>query len=175
MKHSKLEVAVGQFKDPRRAWDAVSALKNAGFDPEDISVFTPADTQQRADTSLEKHSEANGRDGRGLVAGAVLGGLGGWLAGVRALAIPTVGPFIAAGSVALGAGIGTIAGGALGLGVPRDEFSFHLGKGRRGRALVLVRAGSRLDDATRIMRDYGASSVEHARESAANGVAGGVP
>src|SRR6266850_3817594 len=107
------EIAVGQFRDPRRARDAITALKNAGFPTDDITLLIPVNQEVAApdDEASQRGAEGRGRGTRGIVAGAVLGGLSGWLAGLRALAVPSVGPFIAAGSVALGAGVGTIAGG----------------------------------------------------------------
>ena len=151
---SDRDMAVGLFQDSQRARDAIDALKNAGFSAEDISLLIPAG---------EGTTEPAGRGTKSLVAGAVLGGLGGWLAGIRALALPTVGPFIAAGSVALGAGIGTIAGGML--DIFKDGAGF-LGSDKRGRpTLVLVRAASRLNEAERILRDHGAYHVEHVREA----------
>jgi rhodanese-related sulfurtransferase len=158
------EMAVGLFQDSQRAKDAINALKHAGFSDDDINLLIPA-----GDGGME----SAGRDTKSLVAGAVLGGLGGWLAGIRALTFPTVGPFIAAGSVALGAGIGTIAGGML--GISKNE-ARYLGSEKRGRpTLVLVRAGSRLDEAARILREQAADDVEHVREAPTSVAMGATP
>jgi hypothetical protein len=153
------DVAVGLFRDPDRASDAIAALKNAGFPAEAISVLVPA-------TEEPAQHPAEGRDHgtRGIVAGAVLGGLSGWLAGLRALAVPYVGPFIAAGSVALGAGVGTIAGGMLGLGTQRRGLGQH--------TLVMVNAGDRIDEAERVLRANGAINVERARAASPSMLAG---
>jgi hypothetical protein len=156
---SSREVAVGLFPDPQQAGDAINALNKAGFSADDISLLVP-DSEP---ASSHWRTEGESRGTKGLVAGAVLGGLGGWLAGIRALPIPTVGPFIAAGSVALGAGVGTIAGAVLGIGVSNNRHT-----------LVLVRAADRLDEANRILRDHGAARVEHVREVSPSVVSGGV-
>ena len=71
----------------------------------------------------------------------MLGGLGGWLAGVRALAIPVLGPYIAAGATALGAGVGTILGGIAGPGLARPRGDRDVEQ-RGGDTLVLVHAGN---------------------------------
>ena len=150
---STRHVAVGQFTDPQQAGEAVAALRNAGFT--DITLLTPVDTESSDEPG--DHSPGDPmRASRGLIAGAMVGGLGGGLAGLRALPIPTLGPFIAAGSVALGAGIGTLAAGLLGLGPPRPL--------RRLPSLVLVRTDERLRDAERIMREHDAHDVTYTQE-----------
>jgi hypothetical protein len=82
----------------------------------------------------------------GAPAGGVLGGLGGWLVDIGALAIPGC-PFIAAGALAtarggaaIGAGVGAIAGARVGMGVPKDEAAFYEGEVKSGRTLAAVRA-----------------------------------
>jgi len=158
---SSREVAVGLFRDPQQVQNAVNSLKNAGFSADDISLLVPW-TEAAEPSAGEQGQQANPRSTKGLVAGAILGGVGGWLAGIRALTIPIVVPFIAAGSAALGAGIGTVAGGILGMRNSRDP-SFPASGPRRERTIVLVQAGSRVDEADRILRDHGADFVEHAR------------
>jgi hypothetical protein len=156
------DVAVGLFREPEPASAAITALKNAGFAAEDVSLLIPATEEPAPPTA-----EGADRGTRGIVAGAVLGGLSGWLAGLRALAVPYVGPFIAAGSVALGAGVGTIAGGMLGLGTQRSGLGQH--------TLVLVKAGGRMDEAERILRLYGALNVERARAASPGVLTGAAP
>ncbi len=156
------EVVVGLFKDAQRAQEAVAALRAVGFSDRDISLFVPF--SKDAAGSLDANHPDSGRGNASLVAGAILGGLGGWLAGVRALAIPVLGPYIAAGATALGAGIGTILFGVAGLGLARRRAN-HQGKPQRGGlTLVLVRVGSRLDEAERILRAHSARQVERAQQ-----------
>jgi hypothetical protein len=101
-------------------------LRNAGFSPSDISVLAP-DRGVRAGT------------------GAILGGALGWLAGIGALAIPGVGPLIAAGPIlaalsgaALGGTVGGATGGLVGLGIPEYEAQQYAGKLREGNVLMAV-------------------------------------
>jgi rhodanese-related sulfurtransferase len=156
-------VAVGLFRDPEQANLAIAALKEAGFSESDVTLFVPA-TDMSPNTG-----EPDGRRGtKSIVAGAVLGGLSGWLAGVRALPIPVLGPYIAAGATALGAGVGTIVGGMAGMGVGRRRLEqnghvHHTGS----TVVVLVQAGNRVEEAERILRRHGAREVEHVRQSAA--------
>ena len=153
---TRREVAIGLFQDASRATDAVDALKQAGFSATDVSVFVPSG----GPASTEAAETARGA--RSLVAGAIVGGLGGWLVGIRALPIPIVGPFIAAGAAALGAGIGTVVGGLAGMSVsPRARQQLEQD------AVVVVRDGDRLHEAERILRKHGASTVEHARDESA--------
>jgi rhodanese-related sulfurtransferase len=156
---SSREVAVGLFQDAQRAYDAIAALKQAGFSAPDVSLLVPASGQtleHGSDTSSESR-----RGTRSLVAGAVLGGLGGWLAGLRAFAVPLVGPYIAAGAIAFGAGIGTILGGIASMRGSKDR-----GDQQDHEVVVLVHAGSRVDEAERILRAHGALEAERALESA---------
>jgi rhodanese-related sulfurtransferase len=160
------DTLVGIFDNPEQARDAIDALKNAGFDRDDISLLMP----QRGDgrnVDDDKGEEVAKGAGAGLVTGGVLGGLAGWLVGVGALAIPGVGPFIAAGALGtalsgavMGGGIGAIAGALVRMGVPEDEAKYYEDEVRAGRSLVVVRAGARVDEARRILRAYGARDVQ---------------
>jgi len=157
---------VGVFEDPEAARRAISALKDDGFDGDAISVLTPdrGDTRAMAE---DTGTHAGGGAATGAVAGGLLGGLGGWLVGIGALAIPGVGPFIAAGAfatalggAAVGAGVGAIAGALVGMGVPEEHAKYYEGEVRQGRTLVTVRAGNRYDDAQQVLRDAGAYDIE---------------
>src|SRR5205085_7687837 len=97
----------------------------------------------------------------------ILGGLGGWLVGIGALAIPGVGPLLAAGALgaaltgaAIGAGVGAIAGALVGMGIPEDEAKYYEGEVRVGRTLVTVQATGWYEEARDIMRDHGAYDIE---------------
>jgi rhodanese-related sulfurtransferase len=162
------ETVVGVFDNPEQARDAIDALKNAGFDPGDISLLMP----QHGDGNGHKVGDDKGKEiakgaGAGLAAGGILGGLAGWLVGVGALAIPGVGPIIAAGALgtalsgaAVGAGVGAIAGALVRMGVPEDEAKAYEDEVRAGRTLVVVRAGARVDEAWRLLRASGARDVQ---------------
>src|SRR5205823_4609788 len=153
---------IGVFDDGLSARDAIHALKEAGFSGPDISILVPD-----ADASREFASETGVATregaGRGALAGGVLGGLAGWLIGIGALAVPGVGPLLAAGALgaalsglAVGAGVGAIAGALVGIGVPEDEAAWYEQEVRGGRALVSVVARERRDEAREVMRRFGA-------------------
>jgi hypothetical protein len=161
------DVAVGVFNDPDAARDALRALKDAGFSGEDISVLMP-DRGDARDVAREAGTKAGEGAGTGAVAGGILGGLTGWLVGVGALAIPGVGPLIAAGAfasaltgAAVGAGAGAIAGALIGMGLPEPEAKEYEQQVRSGRTLVVVRAGNRAAEAERIMMERGAYNMQH--------------
>jgi len=158
--------AVGLFHDPEQARGAIEALKDAGFRGEDINLLMQ-DRGEARDLAADTGTKAGEGAATGAVTGGILGGLGGWLVGIGALAIPGVGPFIAAGAfgtalagVAVGAGIGAIAGALIGMGIPEEEAKYYEQEVRGGRTLVAVRAGNRYDEAQRLLRQYGAYDVE---------------
>ncbi len=157
---------VGVFDDREEAREAIEALKDDGFAADAISILSP-DKQATQEIAEDTGTHAGAGAATGAIAGGVLGGLGGWLVGIGALAIPGVGPFIAAGAfaaalggAAIGAGIGAIAGALMGMGVPEEHAKYYEGEARAGKTLVTVRADTRYDDAQRILREYGAYDVE---------------
>jgi uncharacterized protein (TIGR02271 family) len=157
---------VGVFEDTAEARRAIEALKDAGFTGEHISVLAPDRDDTRA-VAEETGTRAGEDAARGAVAGGILGGLGGWLVGIGALAIPGVGPFLAAGAfatalggAAIGAGVGAIAGALVGMGVPQEHAEYYEGEVKRGRTLVTVSADGRYEEAQRLLRDHGAYDVE---------------
>src|SRR2546425_471495 len=87
---------VGVFRDREDAREAIEALKEDGFNPDTISILSPEkqDTEEMAD---DTGTHAGSGAASGAMAGGILGGVGGWLLGIGALAIPGIGPFIAAG------------------------------------------------------------------------------
>jgi len=122
----------------------VDQLKNANFSNNDISVLFP-DKDTTRDFAHEKHTKAPEGVATGAGTGGVIGGALGWVAGIGALAIPGVGPFIAAGPIiaalsgaALGATVGGIAGGLIGLGIPEIEAKRYEGKIKEGNLLISV-------------------------------------
>src|SRR5947207_11462557 len=93
------DVVVGVFRDAEEARDAISALKDAGFSAGDISILMHdgGDTTRMAE---DTGTSAGTGAATGAVAGGLLGGLAGWLVGIGSLAIPGIGPFLAAGAFA---------------------------------------------------------------------------
>jgi uncharacterized protein (TIGR02271 family) len=176
---TRRETVVGVFHSPDRARDAIEALKDKGFAADDIGVLMH-DREQAGDVARDTgvHSHAGEGAATGAVAGGILGGLGGWLVGIGALAIPGIGPLVAAGAfgaalggAAIGAGVGAIAGALVGMGVPKEEAEYYEGEVRGGRTLVTVKAPSRYAEAQQILRDHDAYDVETRDRATAPGIA----
>ena len=122
----------------------VDRLKTENFSNNDISVLFP-DKDTTRDFAHEKNTKAPEGAVAGASTGGVIGGALGWIAGIGALAIPGVGPFIAAGPIlaalsgaAVGATVGGIAGGLIGLGIPEIEAKRYEGKIKKGNILISV-------------------------------------
>ena len=122
----------------------VDRLKEEGFSNNDISALFPDKTGTR-DFAVEKGTKAPEGAATGAGTGAVLGGAFGWLAGIGALAIPGVGPFVAAGPIAaalsgaaVGGAVGGIAGSLIGMGIPEYEAKRYEGKVKQGGILLSV-------------------------------------
>ncbi len=133
-----------------QAISIVDQLKAAGFSPNDISVLLPDKTGTR-DFAYEQHTKAPEGAATGAGTGGVLGGALGWLVGIGALAIPGLGPFIAAGPImaalsgaAAGAALGGVTGALVGLGIPEYEAKRYEGRIRSGAALLSVHCGDRV-------------------------------
>jgi len=140
-----------------QATKIVGQLEAAGFSPNDISVLMP-DRSGTRDFAHEHNTKAPEGAVAGAGTGGVLGGTVGLLAGIGALAIPGVGPFLAAGPImaalsgaAVGATVGGIAGALVGLGIPEDEAT----------GAAAVRITTQLERALTIVQGRG--SVIHAR------------
>src|SRR3979411_2756473 len=117
----------GIYSDRTHAEEAVDALRLAGFRNSDVSALLP-DNVGSKDLAHEKNTKAPEGAATGSISGGVLGGALGWLAGIGVLAIPGLGPFIAAGpimSALAGAGaggtIGGLVGALVGMGIPEYE------------------------------------------------------
>lgn len=127
----------------------VTNLKDAGFASSDISALFPDKTGTR-DFAHEQQTKAPEAATIGASTGGLLGGALGWLAGIGSLAIPGVGPLIAAGPIvaalsgaAAGAAAGGITGALVGLGIPEYEAKRYEGKVRGGNILISVHAENR--------------------------------
>ena len=122
----------------------VDQLKAAGFSHNDISVLFP-DKAGTRDFAHEQHTKAPEGAAAGAGTGGILGGTLGWLVGIGALAIPGLGPFIAAGPImaalsgaAAGAALGGLTGALIGLGIPEYEAKRYEGKVKEGNLLISV-------------------------------------
>jgi hypothetical protein len=123
---------------------AVDALRSAGFRSTDISVLFPENVGTK-DFAHEKGTKAPEGATAGAATGAAIGGTLGWLTGIGALAIPGVGPFIAAGpivaalaGVGMGGAVGGIAGALVGMGIPEYEAKRYEGRISKGGILLSV-------------------------------------
>src|SRR2546423_2879402 len=126
-------------RDEGQACTIVDNLKTAGFSNSDISVLLP-DKAGTRDFAHEKGTKAPEGAVTGAGTGGILGGALGWLAGIGAIAIPGLGPFIAAGPIMAalsGAAIGASAGGIIralgGMGSPEDQAKRYESQLREGR------------------------------------------
>src|SRR3954464_12924794 len=130
--------------DEAQACNIVGELQNAGFSNNDISVLLP-DKGSTREFAHEKGTKAPEGAVTGAGTGGVLGGVLGWLVGIGSLAIPGLGPFVAAGPLmaarrgaAVGATAGGVIGALVGMGIPEYEAKRYEGRLREGRILIAV-------------------------------------
>lgn len=154
----------------------VDALKAAGFRNTDISVLFPENVGSK-DFAHEKGTKAPEGVTAGATGGAVVGGVLGWLAGIGALAIPGIGPFIAAGpimaalaGVGVGGAIGGITGALIGMGIPEYEAKRYEGRIREGGILLSVHSDSSewTKRAKIILEQTGAQDISSTGEASAD-------
>ena len=169
MKHA----VYGIVQDQTTAESIVDGLRSAGFTGNDISVLFP-DKGGTKDFAQEKSTKAPEGATTGGVAGMGIGAALGWLAGIGSLAIPGVGPFIAAGPImaalggaAVGGATGGLLGALVGLGIPEYEAKLYEGKVRGGNVLVSVHAadGEQQDRAKEILKKAGAEDISSSSEA----------
>ena len=156
------------------AKDIVEKLKVMGFSGNDISVLFP-DRSGTKDFAYEQHTKApEGATAGGLV-GASAGGVMGWLAGLGTLAIPGIGPFIAAGplmaalaGVAIGGATGGLIGALVGMGIPEFEAKRYEGKIREGNILISVHTedAKQRERAKDVFEIAGADDISYTSEAA---------
>jgi len=171
-----MKTVVGLFEYYQDAERAVNDLNARGFGRNEISVAA-------RDTALKNRVVGGKEDavaesaGAGAIGGGAVGGIAGLLVGIGALAIPGIGPVVAAGtlatvlgSTAAGAGIGAAAGGLIGalvgLGIPEEDAQFYAEGVKRGGVLVTVQTSDdRAQDALDIMRRANAVDVDTQRNA----------
>jgi len=151
----------------------VDRLRAAGFSRNDISVLFPDKTGTK-DFAHEQHTKAPEGAATGAGTGGVLGGAFGWLVGIGALAIPGLGPFIAAGPIlaalsgaAAGAALGGITGALIGMGIPEYEAKRYEGKIKEGNILISVHTedSTERDRAKTIFEQAGAEDISYTEEA----------
>jgi len=172
----KNTAAFGIYSNRAGVENAVNALKAAGYRNTDISVLFPENAGTK-DFAAEKHTKAPEGASAGAGTGAALGGTLGWLAGIGALAIPGVGPFIAAGPIVaalagmgVGGAIGGIVGALVGMGIPEYEAKRYEGRIKSGGILLSVHCDDSdwTKKAKEILENTGAEDVSSVGESAAD-------
>src|SRR6266850_4251834 len=155
---------------------AVDELREAGFRSTDISILFPENVGTK-DFAHEKGTKAPEGAATGAGTGAVIGGTLGWLAGVGSIAIPGVGPFLAAGPIMAalaGAGVGGTAGGLvgalIGMGIPEYEAKRYEGRIRKGGILLSVHCDNSewTSKAKDILERTGADDVSSTGETGAD-------
>ncbi|GEP46183.1 hypothetical protein [Brevifollis gellanilyticus] len=158
-----------------QAEQIVTNLQASGFPSGDISVLLP-DSAATGDFGYVKSTKASEGIAAGAATGGVAGGAIGLLAGIGALAIPGLGPFIAAGPLmaalsgaAVGATAGGVVGGLIGLGIPEIEAKRYEDHLKKGNYLISVHAvnGDRIDRAKEIFEAAGAEDISTVSEEKA--------
>jgi hypothetical protein len=172
----KNTAAFGIYRDRYGVETAVDALREAGFRSTDISVLFPENLGTK-DFAHEKATKAPEGTAAGAGTGAVVGGTLGWLAGIGALAIPGVGPLIAAGpivaaltGVGVGGAIGGITGALVGMGIPEYEAKRYEGRVKEGGILLSVHSDNSdwTKKAKNILERTGADDVSSTGEARAD-------
>jgi hypothetical protein len=168
----KNTAAFGIYASRAQAEQGVDALVSAGFRSDDISVLAP-DQQATHEMATEKNTKAPEGTTTGVTTGGAIGGTLGLLAGIGALAIPGLGPFIAAGPImgalaglGVGGAVGGLVGALVGMGIPEYEAKRYEGRIKDGGVLLSVHC----DDsdwthrAKEILQRTGAQDVSSAGE-----------
>lgn len=166
----------GIFRDQQDLDRTVDVLKANNFRNSDISVLMPSKKESK-DFAIEKNTKAPEGAATGAAAGVLGGGVLGWLVGAGALAIPGVGPFIAAGPIiaaiagaGVGGTLGGVAGGLIGLGIPEFEAQRYEGYIKEGGMLISIH----VDDsdweakAKKLLEDNGAKNIATTSEKKSN-------
>jgi hypothetical protein len=173
---SKNTAVFGIYASGDHAERAVDSLIAAGYPSSSISVLLP-DTRSTREFAHEKDTKAPEGTAAGVTAGGVVGGTLGVLAGLGALAIPGVGPIIAAGPImaglaglGVGGAVGGLVGALIGMGIPEYEAKRYEGRVKGGGTLLSVHCDtseqiSRVKD---LLKGTGATDIASTGESAAD-------
>ena len=173
---AKNTAVYGIYRNRSQAESAVDRLVGNGFRTEDISVLL-AENVGTKDFAHEKHTKAPEGTATGAAAGGVVGGTLGLLAGIGSLAIPGLGPFIAAGPIMAtlaGAGAGGVVGGLVGalvgMGIPEYEAKRYEGRIKEGGILMSVHCDNSdwTKKAKELMEQTGAEDVSSSGEANAD-------
>ncbi|WP_151733941.1 general stress protein [Paenibacillus tengchongensis] len=157
---------VGVFASEQEATRAIEELQSRGVPTDEISVIT-RDRDDMRNISEDTGTLAPEGVATGAATGGVVGGVAGLLAGIGALAIPGIGPILAAGPIvatltgaAIGAGAGGLVGGLIGLGIPEDEAREYESFVDRGDILVLVEESGNGRAIHDVFRNFGSLNTD---------------
>jgi hypothetical protein len=172
-KGTMMKTVVGTYDNIQTAYNVANDLVDAGYSRNDISVVASDANNEYAAYVDDRYVDATDDVAKGAGIGAAIGGLGGLLVGLGALAIPGVGPVIAAGpllAALTGAGVGAVTGGIVGalvdLGVPDEEAHIYSEGLRRGHVLVIAQVPDASTNAvTRIMQRPGLIDIQRQAET----------
>lgn len=173
---SKNTAVFGIYSTELDASEALDRLRLGGFQNTDISVLYSQNAGNK-DLAHEKNTKAPEGAATGAGSGAVVGGALGWLAGIGMLAIPGLGPFVAAGplmallsGLGVGGAVGGVAGALIGAGIPEYEAKRYEGRVHKGNVLISVHCddADRKKKAVKILEDSGAQDVSATAEAKAD-------
>jgi len=173
---NKNKSVFGIYSSRSAVENAVSSLKSAGFQHSNVSVLLPENLGSK-EIATEKNTKAPEGATTGAGSGAVIGGTLGWLVGIGALAIPGLGPFIAAGPImaalagmGVGGAVGGVTGALVGMGIPEYEAKRYEGRLQKGGILMSVHCDTseEIKRAKDILERTGAQDVSTAGEASAD-------
>ncbi len=172
----KKTAVFGIYKTRASAEHAVDGLLDAGFLKDDISVLLP-DSSSSREFAHERNTKAPEGMTAGVTTGGAIGGTLGLLAGIGALAIPGVGPLIAAGplmaalaGVGVGGAVGGLLGALIGLGIPEYEAKRYEGFIKAGGVLLSVHCNTSeaITRAKGLLKHTGAEDISSTGEATAD-------
>src|SRR6202049_2944546 len=163
----------GIYNSVTQAEQAVNRLLAAGYTNDSISVLLP-DNKSTKDFAHEKNTKAPEGATTGVTTGGVIGGTLGLLAGIGALAIPGLGPFIAAGPImgalaglGVGGAVGGLIGALVGMGIPEFEAKRYQGRIKEGGVLLSVHCDTseEIKRAKDLLKETGAQDIASTGEA----------
>jgi hypothetical protein len=170
---NKKKAVFGIYKTVGEAERVVDRLMQSGFISDDISVLVP-DNQSSHQFAHKKNTKAPEGTTAGATAGGAIGGTLGLLAGIGALAIPGVGPFLAAGplmsaltGLGVGGAVGGLIGALVGMGIPEYEAKRYEGRVKDGGILLSVHCDTsdQIKRAKEILKSTGAEDISSSGEA----------
>ncbi len=173
---AKNKSVFGIYSSRSAVENAVATLKTSGFAHSDVSVLLPENLGSK-ELATEKNTKAPEGATTGAGSGALIGGTLGWLVGIGALAIPGLGPFIAAGpimaalaGVGVGGAVGGVTGALVGMGIPEYEAKRYEGRLQKGGILVSVHCDTseEIKRGKEILERTGAEDISTAGEASAD-------